>query len=106
MARYPILVERLTGQQSITIGCESCRVERAIDPDEISNEDIYECPADTKRWLAGLKARCGGTAAMAYVEGERCKNCRKLDYSMPLDGCCSRRCMLQVEYAETLAARR
>lgn len=105
MPTYPIIVERWTGQQSITIACERCHASRVIDADEISSEDIYECPADTKRRRAGLKARCGGTAGMAYVEGERCKNCRKLDYEMPLSGCCSRRCMLQVEYADTLARR-
>lgn len=28
----------------------------------------------------------------------------KLDYTMPLAGCCSRKCALQAEYAESLKA--
>jgi hypothetical protein len=104
---YPIIIERWTGMQALTIVCERCHTERVIDADEIYNEDIYECPADTERArTASTEPRCGGLACMKYVEGDRCKGCRKLGFFHDaLKGCCSRACMLQAEYAEQLKER-
>lgn len=102
---YPILVERWTGAQALTIVCERCHAERVIDADEISNEDIYECPGD---WELGRTAstakRCRGSACMKYMEGERCRGCGGMAFEQPVDGCCSRKCQLQAEYAATLKA--
>lgn len=103
MTDYPILVARWTGDQALTIVCERCHTEAVIDPDDIRSEDLYECPADAvRRRRASITARCGGSASMKYVEGEQCASCGTLDYSMPVDGCCSRRCALQAEYAQSL----
>jgi hypothetical protein len=101
---YPILVERWTGKQAMTIVCESCHAEAIITADELLNEGIYECPADTELGRqASTARRCRGSAIMKYEEAERCRGCGKLGFSEEtLAGCCSRRCMLQAEYAESL----
>jgi hypothetical protein len=94
MSRYPILVDQWSELHPSDLAvCEKCDKTMRVDPAE---GDPYDrC----------LKHRaCGGQIVMKYDEGERCKSCRKLDYSMPreLNGCCSRKCMLQAEYAKSL----
>lgn len=108
MAEYPLPARRMTGEQCLTIICERCHSERVIDGDEITSEDIYECPADTeKARRASTEPRCRGTACMKYEEADVCRNCRKLGwFEDVLKGCCSRTCLLQAEYAETLEASR
>jgi hypothetical protein len=96
VTEYPILVERFEGSQALTIVCEKCAAEAVIDPNDLSNEGLYNCPQN-----------CGGLAVMKFDEGDRCKGCGKLGYwhgpfTTPIDGCCSRRCKLQAEYAESL----
>lgn len=108
MSVYPILVERWTGAQALTIICERCHAERVIDADEISNEDIYECPGDRELGRAASTVeRCRGSAMMKYLQAEKCRGCGKLGFfgdphCAGLEGCCSRRCQLQAEYAATL----
>lgn len=106
MTEYPIPVERYAGNQALTIVCERCGAEDVISPDEILNEDLYECPADTERSRrASTEPRCRGYAVMKYAEADRCPGCRRLGFwNARLDGCCSRRCQLQAEYAKTLAS--
>lgn len=91
----PILVERFEKGQSLIIACEHCGFEEALGPDDIC-ADGYSCE------------RCGKRADYKYYEGEQCKNCGKLDFyfSDHLRGCCSRPCMLQVEYKAELDARK
>lgn len=108
MTDYPILVEKWTGNQSMTIICESCKAEAVITPDDLLNEGLYECPADTElSRKASTAARCRGTAVMKYEEAERCRGCGTLGFYgdvAHLEGCCSRRCKLQAEYADSLKA--
>jgi hypothetical protein len=95
---YPILVEKFTGKPSMTIVCERCHAEDVIDADDLLNEGLYECPRS--------HVVCVGTAVMKYEEADRCAGCGVLgfyDYA-ELKGCCSRRCMLQAEYAAGLNA--
>jgi hypothetical protein len=101
---YPILIERYRGNQAMTIVCERCHAEAVIDADDLVNDDLYECPADTELSRKASPApRCRGYACMKYVEADRCKSCRKLGFfEDALNGCCSRVCMLQAEYAESL----
>jgi hypothetical protein len=95
MNRYPILVEKWTGTQALTIVCETCHTEDVIEGDDLLNEGLYSCPRS-----------CGGMAVMKYEEAERCKGCGALGFwEEPLGFCCSRRCMLVAEYAETLQHR-
>lgn len=91
---YPILVEDWSGDQAVTIVCLRCYAEAVMDPDDLMNEGLYNCPRN-----------CGGMAIMKYELAMACKNCGTLDFNMPVDGCCSRRCALQVGYAATLQAR-
>lgn len=103
---YPILVERFQGRQSMTIVCENCHAERVIDADEITSEDIYECPADTELRKASTGPRCHGMACMKYEEAGRCQGCGKLGFwsgASSIEGCCSRRCKLQAEHAAGLS---
>lgn len=91
---YPILVENLVGDKALTIVCEGCHAEDVITDDDILSDGYYRCPK-----------RCGsGHAVYKYEFGQKCKGCGRMDFSMPdsLAGCCSRKCMLQAEYAETL----
>jgi hypothetical protein len=111
----PVLVERYSGEQAMTIICERCHTEAVLDPDELLNEGLYECPADTElSRRASAEKRCRGHAIMKYEEADKCKGCGKLGfyesagpssnyYAPQMVGCCSRRCMLVAEYAATLA---
>jgi hypothetical protein len=109
VTEYPILVERWSDDQALTIICERCYAEAVLDPDELLNEGLYECPADTElSRRASTERRCRGSAVMKYDEGDKCEGCGKLGYwhgvrMSPIDGCCSRRCKLQAEYASVLA---
>ena len=110
MTSYPILVAEWDGDQALTIICEKCGAEEVIDPADLLNEGLYDCPADTElRRRASTAERCRGTAVMKYEPADQCKGCRKLgfwdSYVPEIDGCCSRRCALQAEYAASLAAR-
>jgi hypothetical protein len=101
--RYPILVRDLKPEQALVIVCEKCGEEETIDPEDLLNEGLYACP----RW-----AECDGSAIMKYEPADECKGCGKLGFwhDRPgakfgtLNGCCSRVCMLQAEYAATLKA--
>lgn len=107
MSRYPIIVARYTTDQALTIICDRCHAEAVIHPDDLLNEGLYECPADTELSRAASTAqRCRGSAFMKYEEGDPCKGCGRLGFwDRKLDGCCSRRCQLQAEYAAALKAR-
>lgn len=93
--RYPILVERLEGDQALRIHCQVCDWGAVITPEEIRNERNYVCSA------------CGGPADYKYEEADfKCPNCGKLGFTKVDDcHCCSRRCSLQWEWAQTLAMR-
>ena len=90
--RYPILVERLKKDQALVIVCESCHRERTIGADEIRNEMNYGCNV------------CGGPAVYKFEEADKCPNCEKMGHfsHLWLEGCCSRVCALQYEYARSL----
>lgn len=111
MPEYPILVAEWRGDQALTIICEECGAEEIVDPDELLNEGIYECPADTALYRSGSTARrCRGTAVMKYEQADQCEGCGKLGFwhgshETAIDGCCSRRCALQAEYAKQLRER-
>jgi hypothetical protein len=95
MTDYPILVDRWDAKHPSDMAvCEDCDATFRWDPSE---GDPYDLCATHS---------CGGQVVMKYTEGERCKNCGKLDHEMPrgLGGCCSRKCMLQVEHAASLKA--
>lgn len=101
MSTYPILVRNFpTPDSALTIVCETCHAEEVISPDDLLNEGLYTCPR-------GISA-CDGTAIMKYEPADQCPGCKKLGFfggmNDPLDGCCSRVCMLQAEYAKTLGA--
>ena len=93
---YPILVEKLTPEQALRIVCQRCGAEEEIGEDEILNDAVYACPKN-----------CGGAAIYKYEWADKCPGCGKLGfYEKVLDGCCSRVCQLQAEYAKELAARK
>lgn len=93
--RYPILVKQWRGNQSLIVVCEYCDGERAISSDELRNEGGYSCP---------VNAGCPGSAVMKYEEADECPGCKTLGFYRPEvnAGCCSRKCMFQAEYAESL----
>jgi hypothetical protein len=93
MSRYPILIEQFKGEESMTIVCEQCLAEAVLGPDDLYSDGWYTCPAG-----------CPGVAVYKYDEGDKCPACAKLGFwdRRALGGCCSRRCQLQVEYAEQL----
>lgn len=94
--KYPILVRRFTSDQSLTIVCVVCEAEAVISQDDILNDGWYACPAG-----------CDGIAVFKYEEADTCPSCGKLGFfEAVLDGCCSRVCKLQHEYAQRLAAER
>lgn len=108
MTKYPILVADWSGNQALTIICEKCGAEEVIDPDEILNEGLYECPADTElSRRASTALRCRGSAIMKYEQADPCPGCGTLGfYRAEVNaGCCSRRCMFVAEHAATLPAR-
>lgn len=100
--KYPILLEKLTPEQCVRAVCEKCHVERDWDPAEGDPYDL--CIKHEGKLPNG----CGGQIVMKYDWGQKCKGCGAMAYRMPsmLAGCCSRKCMLQAEYAATLEANR
>lgn len=94
---WPVLVEHYEGHQALTIICEACYAEEIIHASDLLNDGLYSCPR-----------RCGGYAFHKYEEADACRSCKTLshdiDPSGPLKGCCSRVCLLQAEYAESLKA--
>lgn len=90
---YPILVREWKGNQSMQIVCESCGAEAFLTGDTIRNEGFYNCPKD-----------CGGSATYKYEQADECPGCKKLGFFHrgALDGCCSRACKLQRDYAKDL----
>lgn len=100
MTEYPILVENFDAKHPADLAvCTKCHATFTVDPGEGDPYDMC-----TKHGNPTVPGDCGGQIVMKYDVGYRCKSCRKLDWSMPdgLKGCCSRRCMLQFEYAESL----
>lgn len=97
MSGYPILIADWTGKQAMTIVCESCHAEAVITDDDLQNEGLYSCPK-----------HCGGLAVYKYEQADKCGGCGKLGFydSKINDGCCSRVCQLQAEYAKDLATRK
>lgn len=98
MSGYPILVADWTGAQAMTIVCESCHAERVLEDDgALLSEGMYPCPRG-----------CGGWATYKYEQADKCGGCGKLGFydSKINDGCCSRVCQLQAEYAKDLATRK
>ncbi len=95
--RYPILVERLDSSNALVMGCNGCgRQVKIDDPDRfIEAVDCGSCP------------HCDAFSDFvpAFEPGSRCKGCGKMAIEQPVDGCCSRRCVLQAEYAARLEAR-
>lgn len=104
MTEYPILIRRMTGAKALTIICQRCDTEAVIHPDDILNEGLYMCPRNEY----GKPAQCDGSAVMKYDQGDECKGCEKLGFwdRDTLKGCCSRKCMLQVEYLKTIRSAR
>lgn len=94
MSGFPKLVENWTGEQAMTMGCNGCGpTHHVADPDVfMETVAIGSCP-DCEAYAGYVEA---------YVQGERCKGCGELAIEQPVDGCCSRRCKLQVEYKATL----
>lgn len=92
---YPILIRHFEGQQSMVVICEACCAEMVLLPEHMLNDGFYSCPDG-----------CPGTATYKYEEADSCHGCQRLGFWRELDGCCSRRCKLQVEYAEQLRRRR
>ncbi len=96
--RYPILVEKFgIRANSLKLGCDAC--------------GYSWMPKDVDEHLAavdyGFCPRCGsGEIFPAYDTAPKCGGCGKLGYhEKQLNYCCSRTCMLQVEYAESLKKR-
>jgi hypothetical protein len=91
---FPILVDRYQGNQGRTVICTLCLAEKVVGDigDVIGEEGEGACPVG-----------CGGDTVFKYVEADRCPSCGKLGFwDRALDRCCSRKCMLQAEYARTL----
>lgn len=105
MTDYPILVERYTGSQAVTIVCHECGTEAVIHPDDIRSEDDYPCPrnvgAPIVRWDERHKLPCPkGHASMKYQEADhKCGGCGALGFfDEALEYCCSRACMFQARW--------
>lgn len=93
--RYPILVERLRLAQAATVVCERCDGKFMWDPSQGDPHD-----------LCSKHGECGGQLVYMYDEAPKCKGCGTLGHhDKALNYCCSRVCMLQAEYAESLKAR-
>ena len=108
MSEYPILVawEDFKGAKASTLGCARCGFTRQATEDEIGLSDgLPPCPAccdpkatDVREWPF---------LTWKYEAADRCPGCGTLgfyDSRSPLKGSCSRRCMLQAEYAASLKA--
>lgn len=98
MTEYPILVEMWDDKHPADLAiCEKCHVEFTWDAGE---GDPYD--------LCIKHKVCGGQIVFKYDSGDKCDNCGKLDYRMPLSvgrgRYCSRRCALQVEWAKQIGA--
>lgn len=101
---FPILIpsEQFRGDKCAIAICQRCLREATWDPSEGDPYDLCaRCPATDENRPGRV---CGGPIVFKYVPGDSCKSCGKLDHEMPrgLGGCCSRRCQLQAEYAESL----
>lgn len=98
---FPIPVERLDEHTARLLACNVCGRCRPATTDEIGMSDALGfCPD-----------RCGGWLEWAYEEADKCPGCGKLGWFRvalrstdvePLNGACSRVCMLQAEYAASL----
>lgn len=90
-SEYPIPVEHLDSYKAQRLGCEGCGYERAATEDEITGysepESFVFCP------------ECKHGLTWKYAEADPCRNCGKLGwFSDYPEGCCSRACVLQLEY--------
>jgi hypothetical protein len=97
MSGYPILVERYDAKHPADMAiCVGCKRERKMDP------------ADGDPYDMCLTCRvCGDGIMWKYNEADKCPGCGTLgfwDHDV-LKGACSRKCMLQAEYAASLKAR-
>jgi hypothetical protein len=97
---YPILVERWGKKApSDRVVCERCHAEFSHDPSE---GDPYDLCLRHGNPTVG---ECGGQLVYKYAEADKCGGCGKLGfYDTKLSHCCSRKCMLQAEYAATLGS--
>jgi hypothetical protein len=96
---YPIPVAEYTGDQALTIVCESCGAEGVIAANGILNDGVYQCPSVTE-YVAGWYRGC---AVHMFAEADRCPGCGRLGwYGDAPEKACSRACALQAEYAKTL----
>ncbi len=95
-SKHPILVERFTRKQALTLACRCCGTTVMADDAEsfIATVDYggSSCVA------------CGSLRFIpAYEEAVRCNACRRLGHwPKTLGYCCSRICELQAEYAQQL----
>lgn len=100
MTHLPILIAKWDEKhRPTTLCCSRCDWSREATVDECGYaEPMYMDDAHCRH--------CGNGLEWKYAEGDACRGCGKLDFSHPreLKGCCSRRCLLQAEYAAALAA--
>ena len=96
---YPILVTRLSAEQSLRIVCNDC--EHYWDADN-PEDYIEQVDATFQCW----NCRSLDVGPM-YEQGQSCLNCGKMGHwADVLKGCCSRPCVLQHEWALELERRR
>lgn len=94
--RFPLPVERYTGDQARTLGCERCGFERVATGDEVASYSEPEYH---------LFCECGEGLCWKYQEADRCPGCGRLGWwHTPYESnACSRACHFQAEYAQPLA---
>lgn len=94
MSEFPILVATFTGDQPFELACDDCEhTWPATDVDAfMAAIEVGACPT------------CGSYRIVpAYDEAPECPNCGVLgDHEKALRYCCTRACLLQLEYAEGL----
>ena len=95
MTNYPILVERYDAKHpaDLAVCLGKCGREWIYDPSEGDPHDLC------------LECACGGAIDFKYLAADKCGGCGSLGFYPKLNGCCSRKCMLQAEYAASLEAR-
>jgi ribosomal protein L37E len=96
---FPILVDRFKGNQALRMGCNGC-----------GRTTLYESVDAFMEAVEGRCPRCGSSDyPVAFEEGARCGNCRRLSLDHPVRVAavfyCSRSCELQGEYARALKER-
>jgi hypothetical protein len=96
---YPILVDRWDDKHPADLAvCERCHATFKWDPADGDPYDLCQTHGNPT-----VKNDCGGQIVMKYDAAPKCGGCGRLGYwDKALAYCCSRRCQLQAEYAETL----